>query len=228
MQPQIILASGSPRRRQFLHELGLDFEIIIADIDETPLANERPAKLVQRLAAAKARAAAARLSHDREQRLIIASDTVVAVDDTLLGKPGSAEEAIQMLSALRGRRHRVHSAVSLLSLPDRRQTTHLNTTCVTMRSYSEAEMRAYVATRDPLDKAGAYAIQNPDFAPVAKLDGCLSGVMGLPLADLRRLLAEFGCSLDVDLPSICERHAGFCCCQSAAGASDGFTDVGRD
>ncbi|MCB0062412.1 MAG: septum formation protein Maf [Caldilineaceae bacterium] len=213
MQPsQLILASGSPRRQQFLRELGLPHRIVVADIDETPLAGEKPVALAARLAAAKAAAVAERLS-DQDNALIIAADTVVALGDQLLGKPADGAEATVMLTQLRNRTHDVHSSVCLWDQRSGRHRTHVNSTAVQMRNYTDAELAAYVAGGDPLDKAGAYAIQHPTFAPVCALSGCMSGVIGLPLGDLRDLLAEFGVELPDSVVPICEQQTAFACCQ---------------
>lgn len=214
-QTQIILASGSPRRQQFLRNLGLKFEIVVADIDETPASGEAPLALVRRLAEEKARAVADLLPPSPAPYLVIAADTVGALDETLLGKPVDPADAGRMLRALRNRIHQVHSAVSVLPLAHEapRQRTVVSSTDVRMRNYSDGEIAAYVASGDPLDKAAAYAIQNRNFAPVRSIDGCLANVIGLPLADLRDLLAEFGVSITAPLPSLCEAHADFACCQ---------------
>ncbi len=209
---RLILASGSPRRQQFLHELGLDFRVVVADIDETPRAGETPVALAHRLALAKAEAVTERLPN-RERTFVIAGDTVVALDDLLLGKPADERAATTMLQMLRNRVHYVHSSVCLL---DRNSGSHIirvNSTAVQMRNYTDQEIAAYVQSKDPLDKAGGYAIQHPTFAPVAALQGCIAGVIGLPLADLRDLLAECGISVPVVVEPICERHNNFGCCQ---------------
>ena len=213
VRPQLILASGSPRRQQFLRELGIDFAVQVADIDETPLPNEAPIALAHRLAESKARAVAARLDHRADGYLIIAADTVVALGNHLLGKPADDAEAIQMLTQLRHREHEVHTGVSVLAWPAAQQQTCVNTTQVQMRDYTDAAMAAYVASGDPLDKAGGYAIQHPSFAPVCALRGCLSGVIGLPLGDLRTMLATVGIVVHTPLAPICQRQANFACCQ---------------
>ena len=110
--------------------------------------------------------------------------------------------------------HQVISAVSVLHLPDDRQSTRINTTTVTMRDYNDEEIAAYVATGDPLDKAGAYAIQARDFNCVTAIDGCYASVMGLPLADLRDLLAEFGVTTPANVPTICGLFNTFACCRA--------------
>lgn len=212
-KPQLILASGSPRRQQFLRELGFAFSVRVADIDETPQPDEAPIALARRLAESKAQAVASRLETTGDSYVIIAADTVVALDNQLLGKPADASEATQMLTTLCDREHTVHTSVSVLSWPSGQQQTCVNSTQVQMRAYGDAEIAAYIATGDPLDKAGAYAIQHPEFAPVCAMHGCLSGVIGLPLADLRTLLKNADIDIATALPPICHRQANFLCCQ---------------
>lgn len=212
MDRQLILASGSPRRQQFLRELGLAFRVVVADIDETPLPDEAPIPLAERLAGAKARAVAARLPPGKDA-LIVAADTVVAQGHELLGKPIDHADATRMLLRLRNGPHYVHSSISLFDTRSRTLLTRVNSTLVQMRDYSDDEIADYVATGDPLDKAGAYAIQHPTFAPVCALTGCISGVIGLPLADLRDLLAAVGYSFAAAVAPVCARHTPFPCCQ---------------
>lgn len=213
MPYELVLASASPRRQQFLRDLGLSYTLVVAPVDENPRPGEAPVALAYRLAEAKARAAAARLPQDGRPRLVIAADTVVALGDLLLGKPVDAAEATTMLAQLRDRVHEVHSGVSVLDPLHKVQRTRVNTTAVRMRAYTDAEIVAYVATGDPLDKAGAYAIQHRQFAPVAAVNGCISGVIGLPLADLRDLLAEFGVTTPRTVLDACQPHTDFPCCQ---------------
>lgn len=211
---QIILASGSPRRQQLLRDLGLVFQIITADIDETPHPDEDPIVLVRRLAESKAQAVAQKCSTS----LIIAADTMVALENELLGKPTDEAHARQLLTQLRDRTHQVHSALSMVLLDSNgtvtKQATRINTSTIYMRNYSNAEIEEYIASGDPLDKAGAYAIQHPTFAPAAKLDGCISGVMGVALVDLIAMLADFGVEVQQEIRPICEAHASFPCCQN--------------
>jgi septum formation protein len=222
-QPELrlILASGSPRRRQFLHELGLSFSVLAADIDETPLPGEHPGAMTCRLAEEKARAVAARLAGTADPILIIASDTTVALGDEIYGKPLDADDAKRMLRDLRGGPHQVFSAVSVLEVPSadaardgapQRQSTRINTTDVFMRDYHDAEIDAYVASGDPLDKAGAYGIQARDFHCVEHMQGCYASVMGLPLADLAELLEEFGCRIAASVPAVCGLFNPYPCC----------------
>jgi len=212
---QLVLASASPRRQEFLRNLGLDFTIQVAALDETPARNEAPIALAQRLAEAKARAVADRLPMLNTPYLIIAADTVVALGRVLLGKPADDDDARQMLEQLRNRPHEVHTGLSLYAPQTNLQQTRVNTTQVFMRDYTATEIAAYIATGDPLDKAGAYAIQHPEFAPVRAIEGCISGVIGLPLGDLRDLLTMFGVAVTQPLAGICTGRTGFTCCQLA-------------
>ncbi len=212
----LILASASPRRRRFFLESQIPHQVFVADVDETPLPRESPTDLALRLAVMKCRAVVPHLGQDALPALIIGADTVVAVDGDTLGKPADEDEAIAMLSRLRGRTHQVHSAVALHYMAQdgvQREQTHLNTTDVVMRNYSDEEIVEYVASGDPFDKAGGYAIQHRGFEPVAALRGCPSGVMGLPLADLNRMLAEFAVEIRADIAPICRRLTGVRCCQ---------------
>ncbi len=214
----IILASGSPRRRAFLKALGLSFTVVTADIDERPRPGEKPLDLVARLAETKARTVAQALPDELRPALVIAADTVVALGDQLLGKPKDREDAVAMLQRLREREHQVHTGVSILSTSDDRLLSRVNSTQVLMRAYTDQEIHAYVRSGNPLDKAGAYAIQHRAFAPVLRLEGCAAGVMGLPLADLRDLLAQFGVAVTVPLAQVCSRLTGVPCCQEEAGS----------
>lgn len=208
----LILASASQRRQQFLRDLGLPFTVHVAGIDETPLPQEAPAAMTRRLAEAKARTIADRLATQATDALIIASDTTVALGEEIYGKPDDAADAVRMLRELRDRNHVVISAVSVLRLSDRRQATRVNVTTVTMRAYTDAEIDAYVASGDPLDKAGAYGIQSPGFAPACALDGCYASVMGLPLNDLGELLVQFGVQPPQDAAAVCLQFNPFTCC----------------
>jgi MAF protein len=212
-QPEIILASASPRRKAYLEQFGLACRLLPADIDETPQVGEAPAALARRLAEAKAQAVAATVGRT-SPALIVAGDTVVAMGDELFGKPADDAEATQMLVRLRGRPHQVYSAVTVLHGVDGRWQTRLNTTTVTMRAYTDDEIAAYVQTGDPLDKAGAYAIQHPDFAPACKVEGCLSSVVGMPLGDLYDLLMAAGVRHLRPPAEVCGVRADFVCCRS--------------
>lgn len=183
---KLILASTSPRRRELITQLGLPFECIAVDVDETPRANESPEEMVQRLSRAKA--AQAVTAHP--DAIIVAADTIGAINDTILGKPTDANDAAHMLKQLRNRAHVVYSGVVVAR--GERAIQQIATTTVLMRDYSDAEIAAYVATGDPLDKAASYAIQHPVFHPVARIDGCYANVMGLPLCRVYLGLKDFG------------------------------------
>ncbi|MXZ21087.1 MAG: septum formation protein Maf [Caldilineaceae bacterium SB0665_bin_25] len=228
--PKVILASNSPRRQQFFHALGIPFLAESADVDESPAPNESPAQVVERLALAKALAVGSRLASfadtidagPPEEVLVIGADTVVAIDGEVLGKPAGAGEAHAMLARLRARHHQVHTAIAaVLHTEEGRQRTRslLNTTTVEMRPYSDGEIAAYVATGDPLDKAGAYAVQHQKFHPVESVSGCPAGVMGLPAADLVRLLSEFNVTAARSPLQVCPALTGLQCCQRQAGNS---------
>lgn len=212
----LILASASQRRQQFLRDLGLTYTVHVADIDETPLPGESPVAMTQRLAEGKAQAVAQRLAQAPAQQLIIASDTTVALDGEIYGKPVDAADAMRMLRDLRARAHEVISAVTVLHLPSGQLTTRVNRTQVTMRAYADHEIAAYVASGDPLDKAGAYGIQSPGFSPACALDGCYASVMGLPLADLGELLALHGVRSPQAPAEVCAVLNPFPCCAAQA------------
>ena len=195
----LVLASTSPRRRQLLALLGLPFEVRAADVNESSQPEESPAAIVARLAEAKARAVLADASTD----FIVAADTLVYLDGAVLGKPSSAQQALRMLERLRGRPHVVFSGVTVINAPAGLQQTAVAQSTVWMRQYSDAEIQAYVASGDPLDKAGAYAFQNASFAPASRVEGCYLSVMGLPLCHLYVLLRELGCKLGDTPVSAC-------------------------
>ena len=205
-RPQIILASRSPRRQALLAALGVRCTVDAADVDETPLPGEAPDALVCRLSQVKAAAVAAR----HPEGVILAADTLVTLDGRLLGKPADTDEAVAMLRALRGRTHHVFTAVCVAA--DGRPTARLSTSTVTMRPYADAEIAAYVATGDPLDKAGAYAIQHPVFAPVAAWEGCYASIMGLPLRLVREMLEDAGVAVRGDVAAVCGTLNGGECC----------------
>lgn len=209
----LILASNSPRRRQIISWGGWAFDVLAMDVDESRLPGEHPADTVLRLAQSKAQAAA---RHARPDDLVIGSDTIVVDGEIILGKPSGAEEARAMLTRLRGREHQVYTALAVISPAAERVETELCITRVPMRAYSDAEMDAYIASGDPLDKAGAYAIQHAGFHPVEKLHGCFASVMGLPLCHLTRALGKFGV-LPVQNPAKrCMNELNYACPVSAA------------
>jgi MAF protein len=185
---RLVLASASPRRRELLAALGLDFDVIPADLDEDKIAlGLPPAEGAAVTASAKASAIAA----VRPASLILAADTVVIHQGRSLGKPSGPEAAREMLAALRGRGHEVVTAVCLRQ--GEREQLDSVLTQVTMREYGPREVESYVASDTPLDKAGAYGIQDEPFRPVARIEGCYCNVVGLPLWTAYSLLAAAGC-----------------------------------
>lgn len=209
---QLYLASQSPRRRQMMQWLDVSCELTAVELDETPHPGESPSNLAARLARAKALAAARALGSG----WVLAADTVVDLDGVSLGKPADEAEAWDMLCALRGREHQVHTAVALAA-PDGTLAVRRVTTRVHMRAYTEAEMRAYIATADPLDKAGAYAIQHRGFHPVDRIEVCYANVVGLPFGVVAKLLRDAGWDVNSDIQSICEAHFGCHCEQHDEG-----------
>jgi len=182
--PVLRLASASPRRRQLLELIGVPHVVTPADIDETPLADEPPNEYVLRLAHEKAEAV-----WERHQDLpVLAADTTVVVDDEILGKPESEEDAHYMLGRLSGRDHQVHTAVALWT-GDRPQLFHTSTQVV-FRTLSREEIQAYWQSGEPQGKAGAYAIQGLGAALVERVDGDFSNVVGLPVRLLTELAPE--------------------------------------
>lgn len=204
----VILASGSPRRHDFVKSLGIPFHVHVADIGEQSQEGELPGDLVARLSREKAMAVAARYP----DAIVIGADTVVALGDQVLGKPETPDEAVEMLRGLRDRPHHVYSGITVCSPVSNTPLVSVSDSTVWMRAYSDAEIAAYVASGDPLDKAGAYGIQNVEFNPVARWQGCYAGVMGLCLCHLVELLSQAGLTLDIDVPAVCLTVTGVACC----------------
>lgn len=206
--PKLILASNSPRRKQLLALTGWEFEVQPADIDEEPRSDEHPGDYVLRLAEGKAREVA-RMTGGPE--IILAADTTVVDADAILGKPVDVAEAASMLRGLRGHTHQVYTGLAACRVRADNLVTDLCITDVPMRNYPDEEMLAYVASGDPLDKAGAYAIQHPQFHPVENITGCFASVMGLPLCHLVRSFKRLGLEGQVDVPSACQSALNYNC-----------------
>jgi MAF protein len=200
-RPLLVLASNSPRRKELISLGGWKFEIIVSDADESVLPGESPRDYVRRLAEVKARASAPRAD---ESQIVLAADTSVVNGNVILGKPADPSDAKRMLRQLRGHVHQVYTGIAALRVRDGRLLTDVCVTDVPMRDYSDAEIEAYVATGDPLDKAGAYAIQHPHFQPVASMSGCYASVMGLPLCHVTRLLSQMELLPGTDVPIKCQ------------------------
>lgn len=181
----LILASGSPRRRELLGRMGYEFQICSPDVDEHVSGHARD--IVRTLAVRKARAAAERF----DRGVIIASDTLVSLDGAPLGKPANADDARRMLRALSGREHEVFTGVCLIDAQTGMEEAQVDRTGVRFRPLTDAEIDAYVATGEPMDKAGAYGIQGGAGAFVEGLDGSFENVMGFPVDDVERMLRAF-------------------------------------
>lgn len=184
--PPLFLASTSPRRRELLQQVGLEFSVLKVDVDESVQGGERPADYVLRLAREKALAGLAQAA----EGVVIAADTTVVVDDEVLGKPASEVEAIHMWQRLSGRMHQVLTGVAVGDA--RRVETVAVSTRVHFRALTQAEMHAYWQSGEPGDKAGGYAIQGRGAVFVDAIEGSYSNVVGLPLAETAALLAHFG------------------------------------
>lgn len=189
---KLILASASPRRAEILRDAGFTFELAQANIDETRLRGETARAMTRRLAEAKARAVAERFDAFPEEAIVIGADTTVEVQGRLLGKPGSAKAARDMLRQLSGRTHRVVTSVALLRLSDHARQIATESTRVRFAPMSPNEIAAYVSTGEPLDKAGAYAVQGIGGRFIERIDGCYFNVVGLPLARVYRMLGSLG------------------------------------
>lgn len=190
-KPNIILASNSPRRKELLGKIGIEeFKIISPNVDESVEDGLPPAEIVEQLSRRKAQAAAKKAGPGD---LIIAADTVVALDGAVLGKPRNEEDAFAMLSALSGREHHVYTGVTVLR--GEKAVTQHEETAVTFREIKPEEIWGYIATGEPMDKAGAYGIQERGALLVSGIRGDYFNVMGLPVFRLGRILAEFGVDL---------------------------------
>lgn len=186
--PRIILASSSPRRRELLSGLGLEFEVIPSSITEPPHQGEDPADYAGSLALSKAEDVAGSL----DTGLVIGADTIVVLGEEVLGKPRDPDEARKMLAKLSGATHTVYTGVAVVDAQEGRSEVEVVSTRVTFRKLTPGEIRAYVASGEPLDKAGAYGIQHLGALLVSHIDGDYFAVVGLPLSAVDRLLRRFG------------------------------------
>jgi septum formation protein len=199
---RIYLASRSPRRRDLLKQIGVPFELLLlredlrrgVDVDETPMADESAGVYVLRIARLKAEMAVRQIAYrNLPQKPVLAADTTVVFDGEIIGKPDDAEHAVRMLRALSGREHQVLTAVAV-ALKEQIET-QISVSSVWFRELSDADVRRYCASGEPLDKAGAYAIQGRAGAFVTRIAGSYSGIMGLPLAETVELLQKFNVPL---------------------------------
>ena len=189
---KIILASSSPRRSEILRAAGIAFEIRATQIEETALPGETARLMVSRLAQAKARAAAQQIDVGTRECIIVGADTTVELGGEILGKPRDSAHAREMLVRLSGRTHHVLTAIFLLRLPGGATQVAVENSAVSFAPLSEKEIDSYVATGEPLGKAGGYAIQGRAGRYISKIEGCYFNVVGLPLARLYALLGELG------------------------------------
>ena len=203
---RLILASQSPRRQQLIQLLGYPVVVQVADVDESSVMEPDPAVNAVETAVLKATTIAHRLHNQQERAFIVAADTIVALDGGMLGKPVDAAAAAHMLAVLRSRQHEVHTGLVVLDVRSGQMVQRVNTAVVTMRNYTDAEIAAYIASGDPLDKAGGYAIQHPVFQPVADMVGCYLAVMGLSICELVRVLDELNVPRRVDLTAVHAAH----------------------
>jgi len=184
------------------------FSVVVSNVDESRHPGETPRDYVLRLAEAKARAVTASAHNEN---IIIGADTAVVDGRSILGKPADIAEAMAVLKQLRGHSHKVYTGIAALRVRDGKLVTDLCVTDVPMRDYADDELEAYVMTGDPLDKAGAYAIQHAGFHPVEKLSGCYASVMGLPLCHLMRTLKQLDVASAADVPVKCQTFLKYQC-----------------
>jgi MAF protein len=209
----LLLASNSPRRKELLALGNLSYNVCVSNVDESQLADESPRAYVLRLARAKALAVS---EQAQPGQIVIGADTAVIDGAEILGKPKNEEDAARMLRQLRGRTHQVYTGVALYRARDQKMIAELCVTDVPMRAYSDDELAAYIQTGDPLDKAGAYAIQHAEFNPVAEMRGCYASVMGLPLCHLARALQKMDVSFAAEISDACRSFLKYECPISSA------------
>ena len=189
---RIVLASTSPRRSSLLRQIGIPFDVVAPDVDESRYSFDAdPAGTAERLALAKARSVAARPDVHARDRLVLGADTVVLFEGRVLGKPKDADDAYAMLRNLTGRSHRVLTGFAVLDAGTNRAVTGHEWTAVSMRELTDAEIRAYVDTGEPLDKAGSYGAHALGAGLITRVEGCFYNVIGLPLARLLVTLKTF-------------------------------------
>lgn len=190
----VILASASPRRKAILEGLGIEFTVFTAPVDESPVEGEDPKEYCLRLAEEKARKAAGVLPKalQFQDGLIIGADTIVVIEGTLLGKPSGPDEARRMLETLGGRTHTVITAFCVLEADTGKSVTRAVESRVTIKELSALEIKEYVSTGEPLDKAGAYAIQGTGGTLVERVEGSFTNVVGLPTKEMKEVLRDFG------------------------------------
>lgn len=209
---EIILASKSPRRKSLLRNLIDHFIVVNSEADEDGIPGETPEEFVRRVAREKAVLGGECLQQNAlEDVLVIGADTIVVDRGEILGKPLDQADAARILEQLRGKTHQVLSGIALSNLSTGEIQTRLICTEVEMREYTDGEIHDYIASGDPLDKAGAYGIQNRDFNPAPAFFGCFANVMGLPLCHLAVLMDEMGIETDDRVAENCQNSIEYQC-----------------
>jgi septum formation protein len=209
---EFILASKSPRRKTLLRNLIDPFIVVNSDVDERENPGEKPDEFVMRLAKEKAlKGGAGVLTNSFENGFVVGADTIVVDGTEILGKPQDQMDAARILEQLRGKTHKVLSGIALYNLSTGEVQTRLVCTEVVMREYTDDEIQDYIASGDPLDKAGAYGIQNRDFNPAPEFFGCFANVMGLPLCHLAVLMKEMGIETDHRVADRCQDSIDYQC-----------------
>jgi septum formation protein len=204
---QILLASNSARRRQLIKLTGWNVSYASTDIDESRQPGEPARVYVTRLAGEKAH----KMLNQTQADYILAADTIVVDGETIFGKPFNTDDALAILSALRGHTHQVMTALTLIYPGKGMEVEDLCVSEVPMRNYTVEELKAYIGSGDPMDKAGAYAIQNREFHPVEAFSGCFASVMGMPLCHMARIALRCGLTPRRDLPKSCQATLGYQC-----------------
>jgi len=209
---EFILASKSPRRKTLLRNLIDPFIVVNSDVDEREIPGENPGQFVIRLAKEKAlKGGAGVLANSLENAFVLGADTIVVDGTEILGKPQDQMDAARILKQLRGKTHKVLSGIALYNLSTGEIQTRLVCTEVVMREYTDDEIQDYIASGDPMDKAGAYGIQNSDFNPAPDFFGCFANVMGLPLCHLAVLMKEMGIETDHRVAGRCQDSIDYQC-----------------
>jgi len=205
---KIILASNSPRRKELLGLALLPFTVDSADVDESVLDGEKPEAYVRRLALAKAGETAKRHGADC---IVLGSDTTVVLDEEIIGKPIDKVDAARILTSLCGRSHQVYTGIAAVNNASGTIVSRVIRTDVPMRAYTSDEMNTYIESGDPMDKAGAYGIQNSDFVAKAELSGCFASVMGFPICAVASLISASGLLLEEGVEVRCQKLIGYNC-----------------
>jgi len=209
---EFILASKSPRRKTLLRNLIDPFFVVNSEVDERGIPGEKPDDFVLRLAREKAfTGGKGVLAKSPDNTFVVGADTIVVDGTEILGKPLDEMDAARILKQLRGKTHKVLSSIALYNLSTGDIQTRLVCTEVVMREYTDDEIQDYITSGDPMDKAGAYGIQNSDFNPARELFGCFANVMGLPLCHLAVLMKEVGIETDHTVANRCQESINYQC-----------------